>query len=671
MPLAALGLLAILFLISLNGCADQKKQAKGLVQSALKHRDAQRHAEAIQLLNRSIALDPALSEAWYLRGLSHAALKHQKDSIADLTAAVKLKPEWNEAWLALGVAQDSSGETALALKSYTEAIRQGIRTSAAWFDRANAYSKLGETQKSLDDLKAVLRMDPDHIRARMMHAQAIAETQPDEAITDLTHVIGIDRENSEAWLRRGLCWQKIADSDRALADLNVACRLTSADYRPWLERGRVLLKLGRVEDAISDLSRAVQYGTKDANCPYELGRAFAAAGNDTGAETNFAEALSLDPQHSDALLARAELRTRRGDHDQALADLHQISSSATQPEYSNAGISGDPDPKRMQRVAIEKAPKNREALQLRAEIYVAQDKPEEALADYDSLMSLGSWSEQNLLARAQLHIAAHRWEKAMQDVSEALNSHPNSLEALETRAKIYGQQAEYSLAITDLTAALQLNPDSADLLRQRADMFDQLGETDAASADLQHLVDLQPNDEALVKDLVTRLRKHQQISEAVSLLDRISQNSPTSMSAALVLLRSELQMDQGNFEGARSGMEMLAEADASSTAAAVLRARIAAAEKDDERVIKSLSQLTDEESTTEIRWLRASAMSRLGQLNEAETELSALLDAEPENVVAIHSRHVCGTGTGCNERRSTSTARNGPVSSRALSGCYR
>ena len=113
MPLAALALLAILFMISLNGCADQKKQARGLVQSALKHREAQRHAEAIQLLNRSIALDPALSEAWYLRGLSHAALKHEKDSIADLTAAVKLKPEWNEAWLALGVAQDSSGETAL------------------------------------------------------------------------------------------------------------------------------------------------------------------------------------------------------------------------------------------------------------------------------------------------------------------------------------------------------------------------------------------------------------------------------------------------------------------------------------------------------------------------------------------------------------------------------
>ena len=287
MPLAALALLAILFMISLNGCADQKKQARGLVQSALKHREAQRHAEAIQLLNRSIALDPALSEAWYLRGLSHAALKHEKDSIADLTAAVKLKPEWNEAWLALGVAQDSSGETALAVKSYSEAIQQGIRTSAAWFDRATAYAELGESEKSLDDLQTVLRMDPDHIRARMMHALAIAETQPDEAITDLTHVIGIDRENSEAWLQRGLCWKRNEDSDRALADLNVACRLTSADYRPWLERGRVLIKLGRAEDAISDLSRAVQYGTKDANCPYELGRAFAAAGNDAGADARF------------------------------------------------------------------------------------------------------------------------------------------------------------------------------------------------------------------------------------------------------------------------------------------------------------------------------------------------------------------------------------------------
>ena len=214
----------IIFLLAVcfsNGCADQKKQAKGLVQSALQHRDAARYADAVQNLNRAIALDPRLSEAWYLRGLSHAALKHQKESIADLTTAVRLNPKWAEAWLALGIVQRASGENSLAIKSFSEALRQNSNLTAAWFDRACAYSELGDAQSEVRDLEAVLKLDPDHRKALMKHASLIMEVRPNDAIEDVARIINVDRLNAEAWYLRGVAWHRTGDLNAKASSLGV------------------------------------------------------------------------------------------------------------------------------------------------------------------------------------------------------------------------------------------------------------------------------------------------------------------------------------------------------------------------------------------------------------------------------------------------------------------
>ncbi|MBC7968460.1 MAG: hypothetical protein H7Z17_21350, partial [Fuerstia sp.] len=66
-PLTA-SLLIVIALVAVTGCGDQKQQADGLVRAAIEQSKADRHADALQLLGRAVALDPGLAEAFYLRG---------------------------------------------------------------------------------------------------------------------------------------------------------------------------------------------------------------------------------------------------------------------------------------------------------------------------------------------------------------------------------------------------------------------------------------------------------------------------------------------------------------------------------------------------------------------------------------------------------------------------
>jgi tetratricopeptide (TPR) repeat protein len=642
----------VLFAALLPGCADQKKQAEGLVRVAIQHRENDRHAEAIQVLNRAIALDPRIPEALYLRGLSHAFLEHQRESIVDLTAAVRQKPGWGAAWTALGVSQEASGETALAIKSFSEAIKLNAREVDARFDRAGAYEKLGEREKALDDLNSLLRLKPDHDDALVKRASFLSHSKPDECIADLSTVIDRNRNNTEAWLLRGICWRVIQDFDRSLADLNMACRLQSGDYRPWLERGRALLELQRSDDAISDLSEAEQLSPSNAECRYQLALAFHQLDNVPAMEANLRKAIELDPAHAPARLALAELNASLGNHEEALAQLQDVAVEYDGKKNDNAAdedvafrlqtekarllaaTGKDEDALRELNELLNRKPADAATLQLRAEVLHRLNRTQEAVEDYSRLISVHATPEAFLLERARLQLQSGQLDKAMLDASAVLEKQPDHVDALQLRGELYEQQGLTSLAIADLTQAIQQAPQNSELLIIRSRLFDAIEEPNAATSDLQKALDCSPSNEDIVTNLVSRLTAQDDLTKAVEVIDRSEKLLDGTLSDTLRLMRADLKLRRNDASGAMEDVLALSEDSASLPMSRIMHARAAIALKRYPEAIKVLSGISEDKVTGEVLLLKGQVLTFSGDLEAASTALEECVAKSPDNVDA-------------------------------------
>lgn len=499
-PVTACLLIGIAMFI-ISGCADQKQQAEGLVRAAIRHSEAGRHSEAVQLASRAIALKPGLAEAFYLRGSCLSEMDQSQKAVADFSAATRLKPDWDEAWCALGISQMASGATEPGVASLTKALQLNSKMQSAWQFRARGYRDLHRTDYELLDIEALLQLDPTHSEALLRHGTLLSETNPAQAIEDLSDVIRRDRNNATAWMQRGLCYHRTGDTDRALADLNIAGRLRADDFHAWLERGRILYTLERFDDAISDLSKAAELAPDNFFTHLELGRAYLGNSNLDAASVNLLAAERLSPHDSDLRLALAKTDIAHGRKPAALerlrsllADENSLSSSLTSAARIHLAellLESNETAEAMSCVdeILATEPAHSDALRIHAALLAKSNRREAAIEDSTRLISSGAALEpdavaQSFLDRGRLQLDAEEWSAASQNLSKYLEVYPDDIAALTLRARAFMAQNDASKAITDLTLAILQKPD-ADLYTLRAAAFDQLQEPAAALADLR------------------------------------------------------------------------------------------------------------------------------------------------------------------------------------------
>lgn len=665
-PLTRLTSLTIWLLIgiatlTIPGCGDQKQQAEGLVRAAIEQSKADRHADALQLLGRAVALDPGLAEAFYLRGTCFTKLHQAPQAVEEFSAATRLKPEWDEAWCALGIAQLSTGEKERGIESLSKALNLNSEMLSAWEARARGYRDLHLTEEELNDIEGLLQLDPANSEALLRRGTLLSETDPAQATIDLSKVICRDRNNASAWMQRGLCYNRSGDTDRALADLNIACRLRPDDFHPWLERGRILRSLNRLDDAISDLSKAVELAPNDFHTRLELGTAYLANSNPDAANTNLREAERLSPNdvqlrepqpRTDTALKRTEAvreRVARTSADKSelspLLTETNVISRASRPLESR---SADDAQLRAELVPVVE-PGVFDAPQIQAAFIAKSDRRKVAIEDQTRLIASGAGmppdaAARTLLNRGRSHLNGKQWAAATEDFSKYLNVCPDDAEALTLRARAWLAQNEASRAITDLTLALLKNPGAADLYLLRADSFDQFNEPAAALADLQKAASLLPASVELHQKLAERLLQDRQFARCAKTLDALAASSGGKLSTEQRLLRGRARLADGNLNGAHEDACTLAAGEPSASDAVkpediiLLQTMIALRRHDDAEALSLIKRVPEELLTPDILLPYGETLARQNQPDEAIRIFSTLLKSDPSNTAALLAR---------------------------------
>jgi tetratricopeptide (TPR) repeat protein len=406
--------------------------------------------EAIALLDRALAIDPAHAEALYERSRRHAERKDFGAALRDADRLIVVRPRSAQGHRMAGRLYVDQHDTERAIEQFAQALRIDPDDPITLNERARLYRALGRHEEAFADLERAIELDADYAgsyyeRGKLQQsldrfdeavedARRALELKPDYAdageivFTGLL-ILGRGEELAEQMNRWELpveqeltfepevranrhfsrAWLQLTQQQPQAAMIHADRAVEAAPDWWWgyIKRADIRRQVGDVGGAEKDCSRAaaielsspeelVERGlrlTNSCNLP-DLGRA------------DFSRAVDAAPWWADPYLRRGEALQMERQFDEALADFDR---------------------------AIERAPAWGEAYSLRGRLHNRREWFERALADLDRAAELGlggadsgGQTSQSLLEdRVEARLGLGREEEALALLDAALLERPD------------------------------------------------------------------------------------------------------------------------------------------------------------------------------------------------------------------------------------------------------
>jgi len=138
-------------------------------------RDLGRHAGALESYERAIALRPDYAEAHNNRGNVLRRLQRHPEALESYGRALALKPDYAEAQNNRGNALADLNRHAEALESYARALALRPGYADAWSNRGNALRGLGRHPEALESYARAIALDAGHVDARYNRGVALGD----------------------------------------------------------------------------------------------------------------------------------------------------------------------------------------------------------------------------------------------------------------------------------------------------------------------------------------------------------------------------------------------------------------------------------------------------------------------------------------------------------------
>lgn len=321
----------------------------------------------------------------------------------------------------------------------------------AWFDLGFAENGLDKTDDSIAAYRKSVAAKPDVFESNLNLGIQLAKSgQPGaeqylRAATRLTPTSHVEEGQARAWISLAHVLEKTKPDD-SIAAYSAAAKLQPKDPEPHLSAGLLLEREGKFSDA----------------------------------ETEYKQALALDPS-SDAVTALANLYMRGRRFPQAEEYLHRV--IAAQPENAAAHI-------QLGRVLAAEGKNDAAAIELQAgaKLDPADISVQRDLADLYATLGKNSQAEvvyRELLAKnpndPDLHqglgqslLRQKKFPEAQQEFLTAIKLKPDLGDAYQDLAFAAGENQNYPLAIKALEVRAKLLPETPLTYFLRASAYDHL-----------------------------------------------------------------------------------------------------------------------------------------------------------------------------------------------------
>ena len=200
---------------------------------AITYQNQGENDKAIECYDKTIALNPALAEAYNNRGLAYGAKDDHDQAIKDYDKAIALNPALAEASNNRGLAYVAKGDYARAIQDFDKAIALKPDDAIAYYNRGIAYGAKGCHDQAIRDYDKAIALNPDLAAAYNNRGNAYrAKGDHARAIQDYDKAIALNPALAEAYCNRGNAYGVKGDYAQAIQDYTKAI-----DMNPALGRG--------------------------------------------------------------------------------------------------------------------------------------------------------------------------------------------------------------------------------------------------------------------------------------------------------------------------------------------------------------------------------------------------------------------------------------------------
>lgn len=434
---------------------------------------ARKNAQTHRKTDDKIDTDPIFKAAF-----DAAAAGEDEKAMTGYTEVIEVSPLTPAAWGNRGNLHFKAKRYEAAIADYSTAITAAgviklVDTQAMNLaNRANTYTRLGRLAEAVNDLELSVKVKPDYTRAvdMLKKAKAKLDAQPAEALAPLERaqkyyaeaekaglfeaamprnaarklldeLIAAEPKNAAALVLRGklenLGMIGVVKEAREFFDRALAADPNNADA--LYEHAQALTSSFTATDAdraqaLKELKQAVARGRTDATARVKLADALSGAQDYAGAGEQLDLVVQSDPQNTDYLIKRAQLRYLQKDWRRSIEDRSKV--VALKPTAAN--------------------------LANRADAYVENKQFDEAIADFDRAIMLAPKDGDHLVGRARAkrlkgdksgaladYTAAHALDETLPAVAANLSDADKADTARHDFKRLLGKIAESSKQLSN------------------------------------------------------------------------------------------------------------------------------------------------------------------------------------------------------------------------------
>jgi FimV-like protein len=191
---------------------------------------------------------------------------------------------------------------------------------------------LGDSDGELEQLVAVLDLEPEHPRANAALGELLLERGDyDEAERRFETAVAGDPEDFVALQGLGNTYLRNGKSQEAIGVFTDAIEIEPQYSYTFTDRARAYVEQGLVPDAVEDMDRAIALDPENGWHYIDRGRMKARSGEFAAADADFTRAAELIPGNFLAYAYRAQVRGYQGDYDGAAEDYYRVID--VRPDY--------------------------------------------------------------------------------------------------------------------------------------------------------------------------------------------------------------------------------------------------------------------------------------------------------------------------------------------------
>ena len=248
--------------------------------------------EAVEILQRAVAIDQKQGGLWLEIGAAYESLQQPQEAISAYEKALAWK-DTPEAWAGLGSALLSAGDVSEAIRAYERATERDDSVPEYWVKKGNAeyhfgayddaihsyeksietgianqdgirlniieaLRKAGKIDRAVEIFREVLETSPEYkMWWELRFNDLIIETAYDEAIEVLEVAVLLNPESGSAWNNLAVLYPRYGKLNEALYAALKATKYFGACACSWDTLGSVYLHMKRYDEAIDAYNKAI------------------------------------------------------------------------------------------------------------------------------------------------------------------------------------------------------------------------------------------------------------------------------------------------------------------------------------------------------------------------------------------------------------------------------